>query len=93
MFRSILYVGACNIIMKFFDPAATLQLVQDEKVTHLMIVPTHLIAMLAVEPYRHLTIAVERRPGILSIDQFHQLQIERCFACGLPVESGAVETE
>ena len=48
MFRSILYVGACNIIMKFFDPAATLQLVQDEKVTHLMIVPTHLIAMLAV---------------------------------------------
>ncbi len=48
MFRSILYIGGCNVIMKFFDPAATLQLIQDEKITHVSIVPTHLIAMLAV---------------------------------------------
>ena len=48
IFRSILYVGACNVIMKFFDPAAALQLIQDEKATHMMIVPTHLIAMLAL---------------------------------------------
>jgi long-chain acyl-CoA synthetase len=46
--RSVLYVGACNIIQKFFDPAVTLQLIQDEKATHMMIVPTHLVAMLAV---------------------------------------------
>lgn len=46
--RSFLYIGACNVILKSFDPAATLQLVQDEKATHLMIVPTHLIAMLAL---------------------------------------------
>jgi long-chain acyl-CoA synthetase len=48
MLRSILYVGGCNIIMKFFDAAATLQLIQDEKVTHISMVPTHLIAMLAL---------------------------------------------
>jgi long-chain acyl-CoA synthetase len=48
MLRSILYVGGCNVIMKFFDPAATLQIIQDEKATHLSMVPTHLIAMLAV---------------------------------------------
>ncbi len=48
MYRSILYVGACNIIVKNFDPAATLQLIQDEKATHISIVPTHLVAMMAV---------------------------------------------
>ena len=46
--RSVLYVGACNIIMKSFDPAMALQLIQDEKATHMMIVPTHLIAMLSL---------------------------------------------
>jgi len=48
MLRSILYVGGCNVIMKFFDAAATLKLIQDEKATHVSMVPTHLIAMLAV---------------------------------------------
>ncbi len=48
MVRSLLYIGACNIIMKTFDPAVTLQLIQDEKATHVSIVPTHLVAMLAV---------------------------------------------
>ena len=48
MLRSILYIGGCNVITKFFDAAATLQLIQDEKITHVSIVPTHLIAMMAV---------------------------------------------
>jgi long-chain acyl-CoA synthetase len=48
MLRSLLFLGACNIIMKTFDAAATLQLIQDEKATLISIVPTHLVAMLAV---------------------------------------------
>jgi acyl-CoA synthetase (AMP-forming)/AMP-acid ligase II len=48
MVRSILYMGGCNIILKFFDPAATLQLIQEHKATHISIVPTHLVAMLAL---------------------------------------------
>ena len=47
-FRSSLYIGGCNIIVKFFDPAATLQIIQDERATHMDIVPTHLAAMLNV---------------------------------------------
>jgi long-chain acyl-CoA synthetase len=47
MFRSLLYVGACNIIVKTFDAAATLKLIQDEKATHISVVPTHVVAMLA----------------------------------------------
>ena len=47
-FRAFLYIGGCNIILKSFDPAATLQVIQDEKATHMMMVPTHLIAMLAL---------------------------------------------
>jgi long-chain acyl-CoA synthetase len=45
-FRSSLYIGGCNIIMKFFDASATLQTIQDEQATHIDIVPTHLAAML-----------------------------------------------
>jgi long-chain acyl-CoA synthetase len=45
-FRSSLYVGGCNVILKFFDAAATLQLIQDERATHMDFVPTHLVAML-----------------------------------------------
>jgi long-chain acyl-CoA synthetase len=48
MVRSILYMGGCNIILKSFDPAAVLQLVQMHNATHLSIVPTHLVAMLAL---------------------------------------------
>ena len=47
-FRSSLYIGGCNIIMKFFDPAATLQIIHDERATHMDFVPTHLVAMLNV---------------------------------------------
>ena len=45
-FRSSLYSGGCNIILKFFDAAATLQIIQDERATIIDIVPTHLVAML-----------------------------------------------
>jgi len=48
MVRSLLYMGACNIIMKSFDAETALKLIQDEKATHISIVPTHLIAMMAV---------------------------------------------
>ena len=48
MMRSLLYQGACNLIVKTFDPATALKLIQDEKATHISIVPTHLVAMLAV---------------------------------------------
>jgi acyl-CoA synthetase (AMP-forming)/AMP-acid ligase II len=48
MVRSILYMGGCNIIMKNFDPAATLELIQRHQATHISIVPTHLVAMLAL---------------------------------------------
>jgi long-chain acyl-CoA synthetase len=48
MFRSLIYVGACNIIVKNFDPAGVLQLIQDEKANYVSIVPTHLVAMLTV---------------------------------------------
>jgi len=50
-FRSTLYIGGCNIIMKFFDPAATLQIIQDEQATHMDFVPTHLVAMLNVPDF------------------------------------------
>ncbi len=45
-FRASLYSGGCNVILKFFDPAATLQIIQDERATHMDFVPTHLVAML-----------------------------------------------
>ncbi len=48
MVRSLIYIGACNIITKNFDAETTLRLIQEEKVTHISIVPTHLIAMMAV---------------------------------------------
>ncbi len=47
-FRAFLYIGGCNIILKGFDPAATLKSIQAEKITHLNFVPTQLVAMLGV---------------------------------------------
>jgi acyl-CoA synthetase (AMP-forming)/AMP-acid ligase II len=49
-FWSFFYVGASNVIMqqKSFDPAATLQSIQEEKATDIHIVPTHLVTMLAL---------------------------------------------
>ena len=45
-FRASLYSGGCNIIVKFFNAEATLQIIQDERATHMDFVPTHLVAML-----------------------------------------------
>lgn len=45
-FRSSLYTAGCNIIVKFFDAAETLEIIQREKATHMDFVPTHLAAML-----------------------------------------------
>jgi long-chain acyl-CoA synthetase len=47
-FRGSFYSGGCNIIVKFFDAVKTLQIIQDEKATHMDFVPTHLAAMLNV---------------------------------------------
>jgi len=47
-FRASLYIGGCNVILKFFDPAAALQIIQDERATHMDFVPTHLAAMLSL---------------------------------------------
>ena len=46
--RTFTYMGACSIIHKFFDPAAILQTIHNEKATHMNIVPTQLVAMLNV---------------------------------------------
>ena len=50
-FRTFLYAGACTIIHKFFNPAETLKAIQEEKVTHMNIVPTQLVAMLNVPDF------------------------------------------
>ena len=49
-FRGFFYIGGTTVIMpqRAFDPAATLQTIQDEKATDIDIVATHLIAMLAL---------------------------------------------
>jgi len=43
-----LYVGGSNVILKFFDPTATLQAIQNEKATDIQIVPTHLAAIFSL---------------------------------------------
>jgi len=47
-FWGYFFVGGSNVIMpqRSFDPAATLQAIQDEKATDIHIVPTHLAAFL-----------------------------------------------
>ncbi len=49
-FWAFFYIGASNVIMaqRSYDPAATLQIIQDERATDLHIVPTHLVGMLAL---------------------------------------------
>ncbi len=49
-FWAFFMVGACNVIMqqRSFDPAATLQALQDEHATDIHIVPTQLVSILGV---------------------------------------------
>jgi len=49
--RTFIYAGACTIIQKFFNPAETLKAIQEEKATHMNIVPTQLVAMLNVPDF------------------------------------------
>jgi long-chain acyl-CoA synthetase len=46
--RTFLFAGARNTIVSSFDAAATLRTIEEQKITHIMIVPTHLIMMLEV---------------------------------------------
>jgi acyl-CoA synthetase (AMP-forming)/AMP-acid ligase II len=49
-FWALFYAGGSNVIMqqRSFDPAATLQTIEEEKATDIHIVPTHLVTMLAL---------------------------------------------
>ena len=49
-FWAFFYVGGSNVIVpqRSFDPASTLQAIEEEKATDLHIVPTHLVTMLAL---------------------------------------------
>jgi long-chain acyl-CoA synthetase len=45
------YVGGSNVIMKSFDPVATLRAIQEEKATDMQVVPTHLAAIFALPDF------------------------------------------
>lgn len=68
------FVGGSNILMpgESFDPAATLQAIQDEKATDIHIVPTHLAAFLSLP----------------NVDRFDLSTLKRMFyaASPMPVE-------
>jgi long-chain acyl-CoA synthetase len=49
--HAYLYVGGSNVIMKSFDPVATLQAIQNEKATDIQVVPTHLAAIFALPDF------------------------------------------
>ncbi len=57
------YVGGCNVLMpqRSFDPAATLQIIQDEKATDIQIVPTQLYAMLSREDLKQYDLSSLKR--------------------------------
>jgi acyl-CoA synthetase (AMP-forming)/AMP-acid ligase II len=45
-FRTIMLVGLCNVIQKTFNPVETLKIIEKEKITHAMVVPTQFVSML-----------------------------------------------
>ncbi len=45
-FRTMMLVGLCNVIQKNFNPSETLKIIEKEKITHAMIVPTQFASML-----------------------------------------------
>lgn len=55
------YVGSSNVIMKTFSPAAILETIQDEKVTDIQIVATHLAAILALPDFGHYNLSSLKR--------------------------------
>ena len=62
-FWAFFYAGGSNVIMqqRSFDPAATLQCIEEEKATDLHIVPTHLVAMLALPNVEHYDLSSLKR--------------------------------
>lgn len=62
-FWGYFFVGASNIIMpqRSFDPAATLQAIQDERATDIHIVPTHLAAFLVLPNVDHYDLSSLKR--------------------------------
>ncbi len=55
------YVGGCIVILPTFDAAVTLKTAQDEKVTDLHIVPTHLPAFWALPNFQEYDLAALKR--------------------------------
>ena len=70
-FWAFFCVGASNVIMsnRSFDPAATLQTVEDERATDLHIVPTHLVSML----------------GLPNVQQYDLKSLERIWYAASPM--------
>ena len=59
--RVLFYVGGTSIIIRDFDPAAVLQTIKDEKATDIQIVPTHLVAFLALPDIKKYNISSLKR--------------------------------
>jgi long-chain acyl-CoA synthetase len=70
-FWGYFFVGGSNVIMpeRSFDPAATLQAIQNEKATDIHIVPTHLAAFLA----------------LTNVDQYDLSSLKRMFYAASPM--------
>ena len=45
-YRAFMTMGGSNVILKSFNPSETLQAIHQERVTHMMFVPTQLVALL-----------------------------------------------
>jgi long-chain acyl-CoA synthetase len=45
-FRTIMLAGLCNVIHKQFKPLDTLKAIQEERITHMQVVPTQIIAVM-----------------------------------------------
>jgi long-chain acyl-CoA synthetase len=70
-FWGYFFAGGSNVILpqRSFDPAATLQAIQDEKATDIHIVPTHLAAFLALP----------------NVDQYDLSSLKRMFYAASPM--------
>jgi acyl-CoA synthetase (AMP-forming)/AMP-acid ligase II len=55
------YQGATTVIMKFFDPSELLNVIQEEKITNMAVVPTHLAMILDVPDFEQYDIGSIRR--------------------------------
>ena len=55
------YQAATTVIMKLFDPRATLQTIESEKITNIALVPTHLAAMLDLADFEKYDVSSIKR--------------------------------